>query len=57
VGPRAGLDVCEKSRHHRDFFFVCFVFVRILSFIVLVLDFQCSFWIVLHCSWIVRAEA
>jgi hypothetical protein len=23
VGPRAGLDVCEKSRPHRDFF-VCF---------------------------------
>jgi hypothetical protein len=21
VGPRAGLDVCEKSRPHRDFFF------------------------------------
>jgi hypothetical protein len=21
VGPRAGLDVCEKSRLHRDFFF------------------------------------
>jgi hypothetical protein len=21
VGTRAGLDVCEKSRHHRDFFF------------------------------------
>jgi hypothetical protein len=21
VGPMAGLDVCEKSRHHRDFFF------------------------------------
>jgi hypothetical protein len=22
VGPRAGLDVCEKSRPHRDFFFL-----------------------------------
>jgi hypothetical protein len=21
VGPRAGLDLCEKSRPHRDFFF------------------------------------
>jgi hypothetical protein len=23
VGPRAGLDVCEKSSPHRDFFFAC----------------------------------
>jgi hypothetical protein len=40
VGSRAGLDVCEKSRPHRDFFlFIC----RILCFIVLVLNFQLSF--------------
>jgi hypothetical protein len=32
VGPRAGLDVCEKSRPHRDILFVC-LFVR--SFVVL----------------------
>jgi hypothetical protein len=24
VGPRAGLDMCENSRPHRDFFFVMF---------------------------------
>jgi hypothetical protein len=42
VGPRTGLDVCEKSRHHLDFF-VCFVFVRILCLIVLVLDFSMFF--------------
>jgi hypothetical protein len=41
VGPRAGLDVCEKSRPHWDFFI--YIFVRILCFIVLVLDFQWSF--------------
>jgi hypothetical protein len=38
VGPRAGLDVCGKFRRHQHFFFV-----RILYFIVLVLDFQRSF--------------
>jgi hypothetical protein len=29
VGPRAGLDVCEKSRPHRDFFlfFLPYLFV------------------------------
>jgi hypothetical protein len=37
VGPRAGLDVCEKSRAHRDFFYNA-SFVRILYFFVLVLD-------------------
>jgi hypothetical protein len=37
VGPRAGLDVCEKSRPHRDFFLNA-SFVRILYFVVLVLD-------------------
>jgi hypothetical protein len=37
VGPRAGLDVCEKSRPHRDFFF------GMLRF--------CSY-LVLHCSGI-----
>jgi hypothetical protein len=44
VCPRAGLDVCEKSLPHRDFFssFFASVFVRILCFTVLVLDFQCS---------------
>jgi hypothetical protein len=40
VDPRAGLDVSEKSRPHRDFFFIS---VRILCFIVLVLNFQWSF--------------
>jgi hypothetical protein len=34
VGPRVGLDVCEKSRPHRDFFNASFV--RILYFVVLV---------------------
>jgi hypothetical protein len=42
VGPRAGLDVCEKSRPHRDYFYASF-FVRILCFIVLVLDFSMFF--------------
>jgi hypothetical protein len=37
VGPRAGLDVCEKFRPHRGFFKIL-SFVRILYFIVLVLD-------------------
>jgi hypothetical protein len=37
VGPRAGLDVCEKSRPHRDFFFCLLRF--------------CSY-LVLHCSGI-----
>jgi hypothetical protein len=29
VGPRAGLDVCEKSRPHRDFF-TCFLFIPVV---------------------------
>jgi hypothetical protein len=35
VGPRAGLDVCEKSRPHRDFFFGTIVdrFLTILTFL------------------------
>jgi hypothetical protein len=32
VGPRAGLDVCEKSRPHRDFFFVP-SFARVVYFV------------------------
>jgi hypothetical protein len=31
VGPRAGLDVCEKSRPHRDFF----LHVHIYSYLVI----------------------
>jgi hypothetical protein len=38
VGHRAGLDVCEKSRPHRDFFFFNASFVPVLYFVVLVLD-------------------
>jgi hypothetical protein len=50
VGPRAGLDVCEKFRPHRDFF----LFDRSLWFIILVLDFQLSF--VSYCMlWIFQA--
>jgi hypothetical protein len=37
VGPRTSLDVCKKSRPHRDFFFVLYLFVcTLLSGIVLV---------------------
>jgi hypothetical protein len=43
VGPRAGLDRCEKFRLNRDFFYMLRFFVRILCFIVLVLDFKRSF--------------
>jgi hypothetical protein len=32
VGPRAGLDVCEKSRPHRDCFFVCPGFFSLIHF-------------------------
>jgi hypothetical protein len=33
MGPRAGLDGCEKSRPHRDFFFVlCLYFIRTPSY-------------------------
>jgi hypothetical protein len=35
VGPKAGLDVCEKSRSHRDFFLP--YFVRVVYFVSLVL--------------------
>jgi hypothetical protein len=28
VGPRAGLDVCEKSRPHRDFFLSQRTFIK-----------------------------
>jgi hypothetical protein len=38
VDPRASLDVCEKSCPHRYFFFNNASFVRILYFVVLVLD-------------------
>jgi hypothetical protein len=31
MGPRAGLDVCEKSRPHRDFFYASFLFVSCAS--------------------------
>jgi hypothetical protein len=35
VGPRAGLDVCEKSRPHRDFFFIAlFCSCRVLCSVV-----------------------
>jgi hypothetical protein len=35
---------CAKNLVPTGIFFVCFVFVRILCFIVLVLDFQCSLY-------------
>jgi hypothetical protein len=38
VGPRAGLDVCGKSRPHRDFFFnalfVCSYLVLLVSYVI-----------------------
>jgi hypothetical protein len=42
VGPRTGLDVCEKSRTHWDFFFFFFLSYLVLH-CFLVLDFQLSF--------------
>jgi hypothetical protein len=47
VGRRAGLDMCEKSRLHRDFFFLsCASLFWYWTFNVLC--------IVLYCSWSVR---
>jgi hypothetical protein len=31
VGPRAGLDVCEKSRSHREFFIFFIFFFTIVD--------------------------